>query len=103
MQAELFNYMKGGIALNKLDILEDNISKVIDKISILTDKNKSLNNKITDLQGNLKKKDEELKLIRREMKSVDLLKTDINKLNYERETVRSQVENLLRELESVEL
>jgi len=69
----------------------------------LTDKNKSLNNKITDLQGNLKKKDEELKLIRREMKSVDLLKTDINKLNYERETVRSQVENLLRELESVEL
>jgi len=89
--------------LNKLDILEDNISKVIDKISILTDKNKSLNNKITDLQGNLKKKDEELKLIRREMKSVDLLKTDINKLNYERETVRSQVENLLRELESVEL
>jgi chromosome segregation ATPase len=103
MQAELFNYMKGGIALNKLDILEDNISKVIDKISILTDKNKSLNNKITDLQGNLKKKDEELKLIRKEMKSVDLLKTDINKLNYERETVRSQVENLLRELESVEL
>jgi len=88
--------------LNKLDILEDNISKVIDKISILTDKNKSLNNKITDLQGNLKKKDEELKLIRKEMKTVDLLKTDINKLNYERETVRSQVENLLRELESVE-
>jgi chromosome segregation ATPase len=103
MQAELFNYMKGGTALNKLDILEDNISKVIDKISMLTDKNKSLNNKITDLQGNLKKKDEELKLIRKEMKSVDLLKTDINKLNYERETVRSQVENLLRELESVEL
>jgi len=102
MQAELFNYIKGGIALNKLDILEDNISKVIDKISILTDKNKSLNNKITDLQGNLKKKDEELKLIRKEMKTVDLLKTDINKLNYERETVRSQVENLLRELESVE-
>ena len=88
--------------MNKLDILEDNISKVIDKISILTDKNKSLNNKITDLQGNLKKKDEELKLIRKEMKTVDLLKTDINKLNYERETVRSQVENLLRELESVE-
>jgi len=88
--------------LNKLDILEDNISKVINKISILTDKNKSLNNKITDLQGNLKKKDEELKLIRKEMKTVDLLKTDINKLNYERETVRSQVENLLRELESVE-
>lgn len=88
--------------MNKLDILEDNISKVINKISILTDKNKSLNNKITDLQGNLKKKDEELKLIRKEMKTVDLLKTDINKLNYERETVRSQVENLLRELESVE-
>jgi hypothetical protein len=37
------------------------------------------------------------------MKTVDLLKTDINKLNYERDTVRSQVENLLRELESVEL
>jgi len=103
MQAELFNYMKGGISLNKLEILEDSITKVIDKIKILTDKNESLNSKITDLQVNLKKKDEELKLVRKEIKSVDLLKTDIKKLNYERETVKSQVENLLRELESVEL
>ncbi len=103
MQAELFNYMKGGISLNKLEILEDSITKVIDKIRILTDKNESLNSKITDLQVNLKKKDEELKLVRKEIKSVDLLKTDIKKLNYERETVKSQVENLLRELESVEL
>ena len=89
--------------MNKLDILENNITQVIDKIRILTDKNKSLNNKINDLQVNLKKKDEELKLVRKDLKSVDLLKTDINKLNYERETVKSQVENLLRELESVEL
>lgn len=88
--------------MNRLDLLEDSISKVIDKMRILTDTNQSLHNKIDDLQMNLKKREEELRLVRKELKSVDLLKSDIKKLNNERETVKSQVETLLRELESVE-
>lgn len=89
--------------MNNMQILEDKINKVIIKLKTLNSDKDDLNKKIEELQQALDKKDEELKVARQDLTSVDALKGDIDKLNTERETVRSQVEALLQELESVEI
>ncbi len=89
--------------MNNMHILEDKINKVIIKLKTLNSDKDDLNKKIEELQQALDKKDEELKVARQDLTSVDALKGDIDKLNTERETVRSQVEALLQELESVEI
>ena len=89
--------------MKKIQVLEEKISKVIDKIKALTEENKTLNEKISGLEEELGQKAGELKAARKDLGGVDKFKLEIEHLNKERDTVRSQVENLLRELESVEL
>ena len=89
--------------MNNIQILEDKITKVIDRLKTLTSDKDKLNGKISELKETLLKKDEELRAARQDLKSVEALKNDIDKLTLERETVRSQVEALLQELESVEI
>ena len=103
MQEGLFNYKKEVLSVEKIQLLEERISRVIDKIKVLTEENNALNGRIAELQTDLIAKDEELNSLKKEMGSLDVLKTDINKLNSERDNVRFQVEHLLKELESVEL
>jgi chromosome segregation ATPase len=103
MQEGLFNITKEVLSVEKIQLLEEKITRVIDKIKVLTEENNGLNGRIAELQTELIAKDEELNSVKKEMGSVDVLKTDINKLNSERDNVRFQVEHLLKELESVEL
>jgi chromosome segregation ATPase len=89
--------------VKNIQVLEEKISKVIDKIKTLTEENKALNGNVSGLQEELAQKDEALKIVNADLGVVDELKTEIENLNKERDTVRSQIENLLKELESVEL
>ena len=89
--------------MEKISLLEEKITKVIDKIKALTEENAVLNITVSGLREELGQKDEQLKTASTDQGAVDELKTEIENLNKERDTVRSQVENLLRELESVEL
>ena len=89
--------------MKNIQVLEEKISKVIDKIKTLTKENEALNEKVSGLKEELGQKDDKLKAGKKDIGSVGKFKAEIEKLNKERDTVRSQVENLLRELESVEL
>jgi uncharacterized protein (UPF0335 family) len=55
------------------------------------------------LQEELDEKDRQLRAAKEELKNIDRLKANIERLNSEREAVKSQVEDLIRELDSVEL
>ncbi|UCE72052.1 MAG: cell division protein ZapB [Nitrospiraceae bacterium] len=88
--------------MDKLQMLEEKITKVIDRIRSLTEENEALNGTIAELKEEILQKNDEIKAMKRDFKSVDSLKLDIEKLHGEREAVRSQVESLIKELESVE-
>lgn len=103
MQEGLFNLSKEGPSVEKIQLLEEKISRVIDKIKVLTEENDALKERITELKNKLYAKDEELSAVKKELGNIDVLKTDIHKLHSERDNVRFQVENLIKELESVEL
>lgn len=90
-------------SVNNIQVLEEKITKVIDKIKSLTEENKVLKEDVSGLKDQLVQKDEELKTVKNDLGAADALRSEIEKLNSERDTVRSQIENLLRELESVEL
>ena len=89
--------------MDNIQVLEEKITKVIDKLKTFNSDKDKLNKKIEELKQALDKKDEELRVARQDFKSIDDLKSDIDRLNTERETVRSQVEALLQELESVDI
>ena len=103
MQQDMFNFIKEGTSVEKMQMLEEKIVKAIDKLKSLGKENSVLNEKISELQGDLVKKDEEIRSVKQDLGNVDILMTDIDKLKNERETVKSQVENLIKELDSVEL
>jgi chromosome segregation ATPase len=103
MQQDMFNIIKEGSSVEKMQMLEEKIVKAIDKLKSLGEENSVLNEKISELQGDLVKKDEEIRSVKQELGNVDILMTDIDKLKNEREAVKSQVENLIKELDSVEL
>jgi prefoldin subunit 5 len=84
-------------------MLEEKVVKVIDKIKVLTEENRNLGDNIEKHQEALSEKDQQIAALRQELKDVDKLKANIEKLNSERETVKTQVEDLIKELEAVEL
>lgn len=95
--------MKAGSSVEKIKILETKIIKVIDKIKAVSDENDALRRKIQDLQEELKKKDDASKTKKQDLKNIDKLKNNIDSLNAERETVKSQIGALIKELEAVEV
>lgn len=96
-------FLRGESSVEKLQILEEKIMKVVNKIKELTEENRALIETIKNLQGELKRKDAELEAMKQGMKNIDKLKADIERFNNERSTVRSQLEDLIKELESVEI
>ena len=102
MQQNIFDSIKGESSVENIRMLEEKIAKVVDKIKALTEENKALNAKIRTYHEELKKKDDELKVVKQDMKEIVKLKSDVDRLNNERSTIKSQVEGLIKELESVE-
>lgn len=103
MQQGIFNFIKEGPSVEKIQMLEEKITKVIDKLKFLTNENSLLSEKMSMLQAELDKKNKELIVAKEELRGIDTLRSDIDRLNTERESVKSQVENLIKELESVEI
>ena len=60
MQQGLFNNSKEGTSVEKIQMLEEKITKVVEKIKVLTEENDKFNAKISKLQDELGNKDEEI-------------------------------------------
>ena len=89
--------------MDKIKELESKIVKVVSAIKEQREENRVLQGKITALEDELKTGEQELSRLRQEGEDSERMKQSLNVLREERTAVRSQVEELLRELETVEL
>jgi len=89
--------------MDKIKELESKIVKVVSAIKEQREENRVLQGKITALEDELKTREQELSRLRQEGEDSERMKQSLNVLREERTAVRSQVEELLRELETVEL
>lgn len=100
---EVFNFLREDDVLDKMKLLEEKITQVIIKLKSLSDENSVLNSRVQELNEELGKKDEQIISFKKELEIANKLKENIDKLNSERDAVKSQIEGLIGELESIEL
>lgn len=91
------------VITEKIGQLEDGILKLIQFVKKLKDEKTKLEKRIDILEEDLTKKMDELSLLQKQMTPLKQIEDDFNKLKEERVLVRSKVENILSELESVDL
>lgn len=91
------------VITEKIGQLEDRILKLIQFVKKLKDEKAKLEKRIDILEEDLTKKMDELSLLQKQMTPLKQIEDDFNKLKEERVLVRSKVENILSELESVDL
>jgi chromosome segregation ATPase len=103
MKQDKFNFLKEEQSVDNIGMLEEKITKVIEKIKVLTDENRSLNEKFNNIQGKLSEKDLQIEALKKELKDSEKLRENIDQLKTEREAIKAQVEDLIRDLEAVEL
>lgn len=89
--------------IEKIRLLEDKIVKVVEAIKEQREENKALNAKVTALDDEIRSKDEEIRNLRSDREESSGLKQNLADLRKERGIVHTQVETLLKELESIEL
>lgn len=87
----------------KIGQLEDRILKLIQFVKKLKDEKTKLEKRVDILEEDLTKKMDELSSLQKQMTPLKQIEDDFNKLKEERVLVRSKVENILSELESVDL
>ncbi len=87
----------------KIGQLEDRILKLIQFVKKLKDEKTKREKRIDILEEDLTKKMDELSSLQKQMTPLKQIEDDFNKLKEERVLVRSKVENILSELESVDL
>lgn len=91
------------VITEKIGQLEDGILKLIQFVKKLKDEKTKLEKRIDILEEDLTKKMDELSSLQKQMTPLKQIEDDFNKLKEERVLVRSKVENILSELESVDL
>lgn len=91
------------VITEKIGQLEDRILKLIQFVKKLKDEKTKLEKRIDILEEDLTKKMDELSSLQKQMTPLKQIEDDFNKLKEERVLVRSKVENILSELESVDL
>lgn len=91
------------VITEKIGQLEDRILKLIQFVKKLKDEKAKLEKRIDILEEDLTKKMDELSSLQKQMTPLKQIEDDFNKLKEERVLVRSKVENILSELESVDL
>lgn len=89
------------MGVEKLDILEAKLLKLIENISDLKQKNNLLQEQIKDLQSEVSVKADEINQLSRENAELKQCSTESQRLLEERELIRSKIENMLHNLESV--
>jgi chromosome segregation ATPase len=91
------------VITEKIGQLEDRILKLIQFVKKLKDEKTKLEKRVDILEEDLTKKMDELSSLQKQMTPLKQIEDDFNKLKEERVLVRSKVENILSELESVDL
>ncbi len=89
------------MGVEKLDILEAKLLKLIENISDLKQKNNLLQEQIKDLQSEVSVKADEINQLSKENAELKQCSTESQRLLEERELIRSKIENMLHNLESV--
>jgi len=89
--------------MDKIKELESKVVKVVSAVKEQREENRVLQAKITALEDELRTREQELARLRHEGEDSERMKQNLNVLREERAAVRNQVEELLRELETVEL
>lgn len=86
----------------KMDILEERINKIIKIVKNLREEKRALEAKVASLEDDLIKKKEELERVKNRMEEIEKVKEELNNLSEERGLIRTRIEGILRELESIE-
>ena len=90
--------------MEKIKLLEDKVVKVVKTVKQQREENEALQAKIIELEDVIRSKDDEIQQSRMiEEKESERMRQDIASMSEERSAVRSQVEELLKELDSIEL
>jgi len=89
--------------MEKIKLLEDKVVKVVEGLKREREENRALHAKITALDDEIRAKEEEIRSLRSDRTDADKAKQDLVHMTEERNIIRSQVETLLQELESIEL
>ena len=89
--------------MDKIKELESKVVKVVSAVKEHREENRILQAKITALEDELRTREQELARLKHEGEDSERMKQNLNVLREERTAVRNQVEELLRELETVEL
>jgi len=89
--------------IEKIKELESKVVKVVSVVKEQRDENRALQAKVTALEDELRTREQELAALRLEARGSEEMKTTLHSLREERSAVRHQVEELLRELETIEI
>ena len=102
---DLFNLMSANDEkpIEKMGILEERIAKILKVVREPKEEKRLLEVKVNALEADLLRKKEELDRVRLQMEETDMVHTELNNLTEERGLLRTRIEGILRELESVEL
>ncbi len=88
---------------DKIKLLENKIVKAVNIVKQLREENNDLQAKIIGLEDHVKTRDDEILQLQLQEKEAESMKQDMDYMIEERNTVRTQVEDLLKELDSIEL
>lgn len=93
----------GGKPIEKMHILEERITRIIKVIKNLREEKSVLEAKVAAMEEDLTKKKEELNRIKHQMEDVEKVQGELASLSEERGLIRTRIEGILREIESIEL
>lgn len=89
--------------MEKIEELEERVLKLVVLVRKLKEARGKLEKRIEVLEEDLTKKMDELSALQKQMAPLKQMEDDFNKLKEERVLIRTKVENILSELESVDL
>jgi len=87
----------------KMDILEERITKIIKMVKNLREEKGVLEARVSSLEDELRRKEEELERVKHQIEEAERVEERLNNLSEERGLIRTRIEDILRELESIEL
>ncbi len=89
--------------MEKIEELEERVLKLVVLVRKLKEGRGKLEKRMEVLEEDLTKKMDELSALQKQMAPLKQMEDDFNKLKEERVLIRTKVENILSELESVDL
>ena len=91
------------MGIEKLELLEARLMKVVKVVSELREKNAALEKQVGELQSAFTEKSDELTRYQEEKRQVSALQVEAHTLLEEREQIRNKIESMLDSLESVDI